>query len=362
MVLNFQPVIIAPVRYALDYYRRLNEASLLLKRRNTDAQSHAHRGSTVSSSQLNSFCDHNPSEGAQGRRTRDNSLSTSTDPSRPTSVHRGSSATSLPPPRTSIPRLTSFPSTESPDVDPDSEPEEAVTEVSVSERALKFKIATESSMELTCMSRKGSRGNESSDQSAHAALPMDEHLGCLNQESHKSLPLDSQREAHIKVKGKESFFRRFRLFTEKLGSPRSEKEPWAGSESSEAQNLVPMSPRMMNLSYFRRPQSEKPATRSKAGSPSGLRARRRSSRSRESAESEGGGETSWSSGKRGEAICSGSLDSILSKEEQGKSPMRRLMLPRLSSFVQKKTSKMGLLMKRSPKRMASPDKEPEERS
>lgn len=46
--------------------------------------------------------------------------------------------------------------------------------------------------------------------------------------------------------------------------------------------------------------------------------------------------------------CSGSLDSILSKEEPKRSPARRLMLPRFSSFVQKRT-RMGFMRKRSPK-------------
>jgi len=373
-------VIIAPVRYALDYYRRLNEASQMLKRRSTDTQqSQTHRGSTVSSSQPNSLCcDHLPSDGAGGRRTRDNSLSTSTEPSRPSSTlphhHRGS-AVSLPPPRASIPRLTSFPSMDSPQSEPDSELEEAMTEVSVSERALKFKIATESSMELTTVSRKGSRENESSDQSgAHVQFAKDESSGGITLEGGDLKPAEELSDPQLKVKGKDSLFRRFKLFTEKLSSPKTEKESWSGASGGGPPTSPPESqpsnsthsPRLglasQGLSYFRRSPTEKPVKErprsSDSKSPSILSPRRGSRRgSRLGSESEGG-EGSSGDGKR--EVCSGSLDSILSKEEGKSSPVRRLLLPRFSSFVSKRTARMGLLIKRSPKRMTSPTPEKED--
>ncbi|CAG7819120.1 unnamed protein product [Allacma fusca] len=58
-------------------------------------------------------------------------------------------------------------------------------------------------------------------------------------------------------------------------------------------------------------------------------------------DSEGKGKTSWKQ-------CSGSLDSILSKDEPKSSPGRRLMLPRFSSFVHKRT-RMGFMRRLSPK-------------
>jgi hypothetical protein len=76
--------------------------------------------------------------------------------------------------------------------------------------------------------------------------------------------------------------------------------------------------------------------------------------------------------KAGWKQCSGSLDSVLSKEEavvaaaaaaaSKASPGRRSqMLPRFSSFVQKRTNRMGLMIRRSPRHSTPPDQKNVER-
>lgn len=270
-----------------------------------------------------------------------------------------------------------------------SENEEDNTEVAVSERALKFKIATETSIDLST-SRKGSRENksESSGQSAslHTNATKDDRISSYNASSSSllghtptqllprddfliappSTPSSSATSVPTpKVKTKESFFSRLRLFTERLSS--SVESRSGGESPPPSRNVGGGFP-----SYFRRGMSRDSASGPKSDTKGHSKAHRGSCSDPEGktktspvdpergamaegeseledlpsspALSTGGGPGSKSSWKQ----CSGSLDSILSKEEQKRSPARKLTLPRFSSFVQKR-SRMGFMLRRSPK-------------
>jgi len=354
--------------------------------------------------------------------------------------------------------LQSFPSMDSEsereeDADSsDKENEEDITEVAVSEKALKFKIATESSFDYSSASRKGSRENKSECSShstsagnnataaaiIHAAnspckeddefegfgtsgailhtpkvdiIPTHGHF-IRNKEGGEMTTLTpttasssstSTTTSLAKTKSKDSFFSRLKLFTERLsssvdsGGPCSTTGPCGYTSTP---NKVQQS--HQGFSYFRRsgrkadakPREQHCSSSGGAHDSSGGTSyfRRNMKHRGSSSDPEGqmdyvrkapttdsksksahfpqgdvrvaGSElvspecspalSSASGGAMGTDSkarwkhCSGSLDSILSKEEPTKSPSRRLVLPRFSSFVQKKT-RLGFKLRHSPR-------------
>ncbi|KAJ8918365.1 hypothetical protein NQ315_008059 [Exocentrus adspersus] len=154
LFIELQDLIIQPVRDALDYYRRLNEATReerlhrksiveLLEHHNTGVSQSPENGSTVPKSNSNTSVKMKKSLSFQQTRSRSRSTDEETENDTVTVTGEGQSLE---------------------DVEEDSESgdSETVTEVEVSEKALKFKISTESSITTTGRksypgSRKGSR-------------------------------------------------------------------------------------------------------------------------------------------------------------------------------------------------------------
>nr|XP_023016121.1 high affinity cGMP-specific 3',5'-cyclic phosphodiesterase 9A-like [Leptinotarsa decemlineata] len=158
LFIELQDLIIQPVREALDYYRRLNEATReerlhrksiveLVDHQNTPSSQSPDSGASVPKS--NSTLNIKMKKSLSFQQTRSRSRSTdedSTDPDVVSVIDEGQSLEDV----QEAPEST------------DSENSETANEVEVSERALKFKISTESSISATGRksypgSRKGSR-------------------------------------------------------------------------------------------------------------------------------------------------------------------------------------------------------------
>lgn len=292
--------------------------------------------------------------------------------------------------------------------------EEAITEVAVSEKALKFKIATEPSFDFST-SRKGSRENksESSGQSTVATkddrisfdtsfastpkvefVPSSVTLGAAlsspgKHVSSSKATSSSASSSSTKGKPKDSFFSRLKLFTERLSISDSTTSGGSGCESPPGSGGY----KHHSIHYFRR-VGRKDSKRNKSKEAVGGSERYHRKHRGSSSDPEGHGISDDKlsiegkenlrgiSGGGSEVVspecspalsgasgtehrrsswkhCSGSLDSVLSKDEHAKrSPSRRLMLPRFSSFVQKKT-RMGFMMRRSsPKGSSTNTNEP----
>lgn len=511
-------MIIQPVRDALDYYRRLNEASQPPRhRKSTDVTSlqavHPPAPSTSPATSSDNACDKNPSSSTE--KTKRHSSSTAPEeedsdfpppspsvksppastttpespsvPSQPPLVappappevttdgppapsvqpmgHRNSNPLSyrrasqllmlkasgssnslkvaglIQKPGQAAANFQSFPSLESesdregeddPEASADSddgEEEEAITEVAVSEKALKFKIATEPSFDYSAQSRKGSRENKSESSGQSTVAPSREDRISFDTSLSASTPkvdfvsvgatsiMPSPRKHHhahhlsASCKGavdrnvaasqqqpgpgssggkggksKDSFFSRLKLFTERLSI--SADSTGSGGSGCESPPGSGSSYKHHSISYFR--NKSKDSKRRKGKEAGGLEGARGGGKHRgSSSDPEGqnpqteGDKLSVEGGAGGSELvspecspalsgasggqrrsswkhCSGSLDSVLSKDEHAKrSPSRRLMLPRFSSFVQKKT-RMGFMMGRrsSPKGSSTNTNEP----
>lgn len=333
----------------------------------------------------------------------------------------------------------SFPSVESEsDRDGDNDDDgvsedETMTEVAVSEKALKFKIATEPSFDFST-SRKGSRENKSDQSSGQSTvvttkgddrisfdtcfssatrvdfIPTTASLGIAGaspgkHHHHHHLPSGKATTASVGggssvssgggkgVKSKDSFFSRLKLFTERLSiSADSTTSGGSGCESPPPGSTAGC--KHHGINYFRR-HGRKDSKRSKSkdaggavgGSSEKYHAKHRGSSSDpeghltsdDKLSGEGSENVVRGSGGGGSELvspdcspalsgasgtehrrsswkhCSGSLDSVLSKDEHAKrSPSKRLVLPRFSSFVQKKT-RMGFMMRRSSPKGSSPN-------
>jgi len=458
-------MIIQPVRDALDYYRRLNEASQLAKhRKSTDA--------TVLHS-TTSICDKlPPSESVKQFVRADSTVNASTGtlvgisedvippdssttstplPLQPRSSNpmsyrrasqllmlkasgssnslklgqmRSSSTTTAPSSFQSFPSLESEDSEREEEGDESDQEEDPITEVAVSEKALKFKIATEPSFDFST-SRKGSRENKSEssgqstttpaakddrisyDLSVASLTPKVEMIPKFSVSAHGSPAKVSSSEVAAaaatpsssssgKTKGKDSFLKRLKVFTDKLSiSADSASGGSTGSGGGSPSSSSIKSHHTQGFNYFRRPgkgkvkrQSTETAsvTGGAAGgggsSSSGSKGRRKHRGSNsdpegsthfsrlpepeevvqsESEQQRGGsrlGSPEYSpalSGTSGNKSywkpCSGSLDSILSKDEPKRSPSRRLM-SRLPPFFQRK-SRLSFMNRSSSK---NPDK------
>ncbi|CAL8147649.1 unnamed protein product [Orchesella dallaii] len=489
---ELDPMIIQPVRDALEYYRRLNEASQPARHRKSSdvtAMQSVNAGTTVgqasttttSQSAGDNACDKLPSDANIISKVEATVIPSSpppniatklssiidaptTDPMPPVAVpmgHRNSNPLSyrrasqllmlkasgssnslkvvgLQPLRSTSSGTTttsgnfqSFPSVES-ESDKEGDDcmgseDEAITEVAVSEKALKFKIATEPSFDFST-SRKGSRENksESSGQSTGAAkddrisfdtslssTPKVDFISATHSSSTtprggnspgkhistKATCSTSASSSSSKSKTKDSFFSRLKLFTERLSySADSTTSGGSGGSAESPPGTTYKQPAPAGFHYFRRGRKGERDSkkRAKDGSKSDERyySKHRGSSSDPEAHvpapdeklsvevgkdivnvggSGGGGEAvspecspalSGASGTEHRRSswkhCSGSLDSVLSKDENAKrSPSRRLMLPRFSSFVQKKT-RMGFMRRSSPK--GSNSSEPQSQS
>lgn len=471
-----QPLIIQPVRDALDYYRRLNEATQPPRhRKSTDVTAMQSTipppppASASEQAESDNVCDKLPSDVPDVSQV-ENPAPVPTSPSiKSTGAPGASSPTELPecsittdPPQSSVPimghrnsnplsyrrasqllmlkasgssnslkvaglqplRSTSSGTTTTfqsfPSVESESEKDgddgcgsedEAITEVAVSEKALKFKIATEPSFDFST-SRKGSRENksESSGQSAgatkddrisfdtsyastpkvefiggtsHGSVSSSAHGGSSPGKHYSSKPTSSTSASSTsKAKPKDSFFSRLKLFTERLSISADSTTSGGSGCSAESPPSTIYKQQGPAFNYFRR-GGRKDSKRSK--SKDGSHGERYHSKHRGSSSDPEGQHTSaddklnvdvskdayrGGGGGCSELVspdcspalsgasgiehrrsswkhCSGSLDSVLSKDENAKrSPSRRLMLPRFSSFVQKKT-RMGFMMRRS---------------
>lgn len=338
----------------------------------------------------------------------------------------------------------SFPSVESEsdrdgdnDYDDGGSEDDTMTEVAVSEKALKFKIATEPSFDYST-SRKGSRENksdQSSGQSTVATTKGDDRIsfdtcyssatkvdfipttatlgiagvspGKHHHHHHHHLP--SGKAASPSVggssassgggggagkggKSKDSFFSRLKLFTERLSI--SADSTTSGGSGCESPPPGGAGCKHHGINYFRR-HGRKDSKRSKSkdagGAVGGVSEKYHAKHRGSSSDPEGhltsddklsgegsenvvrgggGGGSELVSPDCSPALsgasgtehrrsswkhCSGSLDSVLSKDEHAKrSPSKRLVLPRFSSFVQKKT-RMGFMMRRSSPKGSSPN-------
>jgi hypothetical protein len=470
LVIYSQSMIIQPVRDALDYYRRLNnEASQLAKHRKSTDVSVFHATTSVPAAVYNpnNVCDKLPSESVKPLLRADSTVLTSTGAlvgvsddiipsdsssgpqpqlpmmqprsSNPMSYRRASqllmlkasgSSNSLKLGRSSSTTTApstfqSFPSLDSEDSEredegDDSDLEDPITEVAVSEKALKFKIATEPSFDFST-SRKGSRENksESSGQSTNTPAAKDDRVSYdlslasitpkvemiprLSISAHASpakLPSSSchQTPAELpststysaKTKAKDSFLKRLKIFTDKLSisadsaSGGSTTGSGGGSPSSSS-----LKSHTQGFNYFRRPGKPKgqkvkrqstedvPGRSDRhqshhhtCGSGSSVGKRRQGKQRGSTSDPEGQSthfsrlahdepdEAVQSEAERGDSRlaspeyspalsgtsgnksywkpCSGSLDSILSKDEPKRSPSRRLM-SRLPPFFQRKS-------------------------
>lgn len=469
-------MIIQPVRDALDYYRRLNEASQPPRhRKSTDVTAMQSVNPSVSFQQHqaveNILSDNRPSDvtdnatkAEEEKTSKLSSPSTATAPSVTATLPQPDTqdsetaespivASELPPlptvipmaPRNSNPlsyrrasqllmlkasgssnslkvsslqplrpagsgntnasNFQSFPSVESESDKEDDgcgpSEDEAITEVAVSEKALKFKITTEPSFDFTA-SRKGSRENksESSGQStvatkddrisfdtSYASTPKKEFAATLLGSSSSpgkhisSKPTSSaSASTSAKAKPKDSFFSRLKLFTERLSIS---ADSTASTGSGCGSESPPMSAVKQHggpgFNYFRR--GGRKDSRKGKSKDEDYRYHHQVKHRGSSSDPEGhisddkpvcdigkenlqlGGSQiaspdcspalSGASGieqrRSSWKHCSGSLDSVLSKDDNAKrSPSRRLMLPRFSSFVQKKT-RMGFMRRSSPK-------------
>ncbi|XP_021949935.2 high affinity cGMP-specific 3',5'-cyclic phosphodiesterase 9A-like [Folsomia candida] len=461
---ELEPIIIQPVKDALDYYRRLNEASQQARHRKstTDQASVFHAttsgggipattSTSTSSHALANVCDKVPSESGSTSKNKDRALSitaVSTDllvggtdelppispppapmqsrHSNPMSYRRASqllmlkasgSSTSLKSgqaQRSASSNFQSFPSldsdTEREGGDESDQDEEAITEVAVSEKALKFKIATEPSFDFST-SRKGSRENKSESSIHSNQAAKDDRISYDTSIASEVPKVDiipkvavsgfgspakegsstSEVPSSTKSKAaKDSFFKRLKLFTERLSiSVESASGGSAAGSGGESPSSSSYKAQSKGFHYFRSPAKKERAKRqetlgidacssdSKAvgsrrhGKHRGSNSDPESSQSPsnfvrrlhhpEVVQSEGERDDSQvaspdyspalsvASGSENKAYwkpCSGSLDSILSKDEVKRSPARRLMLPRFSSFVQRKT-RMGFMSRSS---------------
>ncbi|VEN42033.1 unnamed protein product [Callosobruchus maculatus] len=143
---ELQDLIVQPVREALDYYRRLNEAN---------KEERMHRKSIVELEQHSAT--HSPDSGKGGAhsknmrkslsfQTRSRSRSTDDDPDVQDDHLSAPSATAAVSAGSSTSELNAMSNLEKVQEDPESGDSETATEVEVSEKALKFKISTESSI------------------------------------------------------------------------------------------------------------------------------------------------------------------------------------------------------------------------
>nr|CAI5866500.1 unnamed protein product [Callosobruchus analis] len=143
---ELQDLIVQPVREALDYYRRLNEAN---------KEERMHRKSIVELEQHSAT--HSPDSGKGGSQsknmrkslsfqTRSRSRSTDEDPDVQDDHLSAPSATAAVSAGSSTSELNAMSNLEKVQEDPESGDSETATEVEVSEKALKFKISTESSI------------------------------------------------------------------------------------------------------------------------------------------------------------------------------------------------------------------------
>nr|CAH7756030.1 unnamed protein product [Callosobruchus chinensis] len=143
---ELQDLIVQPVREALDYYRRLNEAN---------KEERMHRKSIVELEQHSAT--HSPDSGKGGAQsknmrkslsfqTRSRSRSTDEDPDVQDDHLSAPSATAAVSAGSSTSELNAMGNLEKVQEDPESGDSETATEVEVSEKALKFKISTESSI------------------------------------------------------------------------------------------------------------------------------------------------------------------------------------------------------------------------
>ncbi|XP_039278792.1 high affinity cGMP-specific 3',5'-cyclic phosphodiesterase 9A [Nilaparvata lugens] len=147
---ELQEMLVEPVRYALDYYRRLNEAA--------KDEHRMHRKSIVAANL-----------GGMSAALDNSSVSVPTSPTRPpppNDIVKSSSGTNVRKPSISFSQMSRCEDDSEeilgseevlPDLSEDSDEEETVTEVAVSEKALKFKISTESSSSSGRKSYPGSR-------------------------------------------------------------------------------------------------------------------------------------------------------------------------------------------------------------
>ena len=363
------------------------------------------------------------------RTSRENSVTSALEPcrqSRRSSKHRNLSSGSLKSAqagggRSSASGMMSLESDSEREDVVDSEDEEANTEVAVSERALKIKIATDSSFDVST-SRKGSRENKSESSShSHSVntnltkdetrasflrstssllLPLAESHGQPLSTPSPSLPSTSAQEPEspTATPKPKSFFTRLKLFTERLGGMSGSGSIDSGNESPPSSTLKIGS---QGFHYFRRPKkcidaASKESPRSEMDYPSTSTEQKSSQSPGVSHCSQAQGQTPSGSGSGAVSSslelnnigaaspalsgissivtgtnhkstwkqCSGSLDSVLSKEDEPtkSSPSRKqTMLPRFSSFVQKKTNRMGLLIRRSPRHTTPPEQKKEER-
>ncbi|XP_018561051.1 high affinity cGMP-specific 3',5'-cyclic phosphodiesterase 9A isoform X2 [Anoplophora glabripennis] len=153
LFIELQDLIIQPVRDALDYYRRLNEATReerlhrksiveIVDHNNTPTSQSPEVGNAVPKSNSNSSVKMKKSLSFQQTRSRSRSTDDETENEAITVIGEGS--------------------LEDVQEDPESDDSETATEVEISEKTLKFKISTESSITTTGRksypgSRKGSR-------------------------------------------------------------------------------------------------------------------------------------------------------------------------------------------------------------
>ncbi|KAJ8957041.1 hypothetical protein NQ314_006618 [Rhamnusium bicolor] len=141
LFIELQDLIVQPVREALDYYRRLNEATReerlhrksiveFIDHQNTPISQSPESGSTVPKSSSNSSVKMKKSLSFQQTRSRSRSTDEDTENEGLAALEEGQSLEDV-------------------QEDPESCDSETATEVEVSEKALKFKISTESSITTT---------------------------------------------------------------------------------------------------------------------------------------------------------------------------------------------------------------------